>query len=554
MRARKLTPRRAVLGASMAVALAATAVPAAADASPVAESGPKPPAIQPRACANPEGETPIPADWRCGYLEVPLEYRAKGGYGDSAASDRTAGTVRLAIAYRPAGDPAARVGALFLNPGGPGGSGIDLARGGAWAEEVSPEVRERFDLVTWDPRGVGESTQLRCAADDEAREDLDELAAPYQAPRSTAELRGNLGAADQLAKSCHTHAGPLLSHVSTMENVHDLDRLRGAFHDPRLNYFGISYGTTIGAVYANVFPHKVRAMALHGVVDNPARFNDLQRYVATDAEESDRTMEAVLAACDRAGSAVCALAGGAEAKYRRLVEKFGSDDSGGAEAREAWLATVGNARALSGSFTASAASQAAANLQKLYAAAFPADGTTTFSMPRLAPTPRPGFLKPAYTHSGDDVLNATNCTDLPPAPRSDAGWTGVWGRARTASTLDGAMLTGAYTVCRSLRDRSPLPRWTGPWDRTRAKVLLLNETHDQATSLAWAERMREAMGSRAALVPIDGFGHGVGTACSRKVMEEHLLTTRLPASGTRCADGIRNPFLNTAKTFGLFGK
>ncbi|WP_372350951.1 hypothetical protein [Streptomyces sp. KL116D] len=120
----------------------------------------------------------MPQGWKCGYVDVPLDY---GRTGRTAAP-----TVRLAIAHRPADTPKGRIGALFFNPGGPGGSGIDIARGGGWENYVGPQVKRHFDLVTWDPRGVGESTPaLRCAATDQARDALDEAMAPTarRAPR-----------------------------------------------------------------------------------------------------------------------------------------------------------------------------------------------------------------------------------------------------------------------------------------------------------------------------------------------------------------------------------
>ncbi len=151
--------------------------------------------------------------------------------------------------------------------------------------------------------------------------------------------------------------------MSTMENVRDLDRLRMAFHDPKLNYFGVSYGTTIGAVYRNVFPNTVRSMVLHGVVDNPARFNDFRRYVVSDAYESNRTMSAMLMACDRAGRSACAFAGGAQSKYDRLTKRLGSTGAGGVDFLQAWLQTVGTALRPRQHVPAERARPAAENLQ-----------------------------------------------------------------------------------------------------------------------------------------------------------------------------------------------
>ncbi|WP_372347435.1 alpha/beta fold hydrolase [Streptomyces sp. KL116D] len=260
----------------------------------------------------------------------------------------------------------------------------------------APQVKRHFDLVTWDPRGVGESTPaLRCAATDQARDAPRRSDGPYSAPRTTKELNGTLRTSDSLAASCHRqrtarHPRPsLLPHMSTMENVRDLDRLRMAFHDPKLNYFGVSYGTTIGAVYRNVFPNTVRSMVLHGVVDNPARFNDFRRYVVSDAYESNRTMSAMLMACDRAGPVRMRVRG------RRAVQVRPAHQAP-QQHRRRWRrfppGVVADRRhGPAPSATRSGRTSAARRRETpgLYQAVFPTDGRRELRLPQLKPVPEP---------------------------------------------------------------------------------------------------------------------------------------------------------------------
>lgn len=170
--------------------------------------------------------------WECGTLDVPLDYRRPG---DS-------GTVRIAVTRLPAAEPQERIGSLVLNPGGPGGSGLDLAWG--YAPLFPDELLERFDLVGFDPRGVGRSTAVDCG-------DLD---------RSFRVVE----------RDCIARSGTLLPYVGTQNAARDMEQLREALGDEQLTYLGFSYGTALGAVYADLFPDRVRALVLDGSVDPAA--------------------------------------------------------------------------------------------------------------------------------------------------------------------------------------------------------------------------------------------------------------------------------------------
>lgn len=196
---------------------------------------------------------PAPGDeWRCATLEVPLDWSKPDGE-----------TIDLALIRAEAtGDD--RIGSLLFNFGGPGGSGVSTLP--AYADTAA-DLRERYDLVSWDPRGTGTSGGVRCR-DDKAIEAAE--SSVDWTPDTPAEERVFLEDAADFGKGCQKAAGKLMAHVSTTDTARDMDRIRQALGDDRMNYFGISYGTELGGVYAHLFPEKVGRMTLDAVVDPTA--------------------------------------------------------------------------------------------------------------------------------------------------------------------------------------------------------------------------------------------------------------------------------------------
>ncbi|CAM5425083.1 alpha/beta hydrolase [Streptomyces purpurascens] len=194
-------------------------------------------------------DAPAPSsDWQCATLKVPLDWSKPDGE-----------TIGLALIRAKArGDD--RVGSLLFNFGGPGASGLSMMP--SYAPTVS-RLRERYDLVSWDPRGVGASEGVRCRGDKEiqAAESVDVT------PDTPAEEKAYFQDAADFGKGCHKDAGKLMAHVSTADSARDMDRVREALGDDRMHYFGISYGTELGGTYAHLFPKKVGRMTLDAVVD-----------------------------------------------------------------------------------------------------------------------------------------------------------------------------------------------------------------------------------------------------------------------------------------------
>ncbi|QWB23209.1 MULTISPECIES: alpha/beta hydrolase [Streptomyces] len=240
-------------------------------------------------------DAPAPGnDWQCATLKVPLDWSKPDGE-----------TIGLALIRAKArGDD--RVGSLLFNFGGPGASGLSMMP--SYAPTVS-RLRERYDLVSWDPRGVGASEGVRCRGDKEiqAAESVDVT------PDTPAEEKAYFQDAADFGEGCQKDAGKLMAHVSTADSARDMDRIRDVLGDDRMHYFGISYGTELGGTYAHLFPRRVGRMTLDAVVDpdadtvghaqNQARgfqraLNGYLESTGQDPEEGTRKIAALLRRID----------------------------------------------------------------------------------------------------------------------------------------------------------------------------------------------------------------------------------------------------------------
>ncbi|MEZ5191749.1 MAG: alpha/beta hydrolase [Nocardioides sp.] len=189
-------------------------------------------------------------DFYCARLTVPLDYADPGGE-----------TISLALLMRPASVPGERQGYLVVNPGGPGGPGTDYARGAT--TYFRRQLTDRFDVVGFDPRGTGDSSPVDCLTDDQ----LDRWISLDRTPETPAQERELQAAFDRFGAGCVQRSGALASHISTVEAARDIDVLRGALGERTLTYFGASYGTKLGATYAELFPDRAGRLVLDGALD-----------------------------------------------------------------------------------------------------------------------------------------------------------------------------------------------------------------------------------------------------------------------------------------------
>ena len=247
IRSRSLVSGLVLASLLLSSAILGAARPATAAPTPAAAPGPAVPRLTWGSCG------PGLDDFQCATVEVPTDY------------DRPRGaTTTIALTRLPAGSPAQRIGSIFVNPGGPGGSGVDIVQQGARAV-IPPAVLARFDIVGFDPRGVARSDPSTCyptaAAEAAARaDDLIFPLTPAEEGRFRQESR-------DVALNCAATSPSRFRHTSTANIARDLDLLRRAVGDDKLTYTGLSYGTYIGATYARLFPDKVRALLLDGTID-----------------------------------------------------------------------------------------------------------------------------------------------------------------------------------------------------------------------------------------------------------------------------------------------
>jgi pimeloyl-ACP methyl ester carboxylesterase len=241
-------------------------------------------------CANPDAAA---AGWQCATFEAPLDYSRPGK-----------GSVELAVTRLPATDQANRIGALFVNPGGPGGSAVDFAQGAA---DLWTPFNAHFDIVAFDPRGTGASEP---AIDCKVNQETQGL---YSAPFTTPE---NLDVSDLLAKDrsfvrrCANLNRKILPFASTADAARDMDGIGAAMGEKKLNYLGCSYGTFLGATYTSLFPRNYRAIVLDGPVDANSYIHTPSADLREQTAAFERALGRFFQAC---------------AAYQSFC-KFGADD------------------------------------------------------------------------------------------------------------------------------------------------------------------------------------------------------------------------------------
>ena len=248
----------------------------------------------------------------CATVDLPLDYDKPRG-----------ATTGIAVLRIPAADQDNKIGTLFVNPGGPGGSGVEMA---AFAEQfLSEEVLARFDVVGFDPRGVGYSDNVRCWRNAGAQQaDLSGLMHAF--PDTDEEDAAAVTSARAFGRACSTTGATMAGSMSTAEVARDMDVLRRMVGDAQLTYLGFSYGTYLGDVYANMFPDRVRAVVIDGVIDPLAWTNAEASIPSTmrlgSGDAGAAALNEILARCASAGPDYCKFAsyGDPATLYAQQVE------------------------------------------------------------------------------------------------------------------------------------------------------------------------------------------------------------------------------------------
>ncbi|WP_165982434.1 alpha/beta hydrolase [Dankookia rubra] len=487
----------------------------------------------------PAGSAPTDA-FLCATAVVPMDH-AKPGHG----------IFSLAVIRHPARDGARRLGTLFWNPGGPSDAGtqyLPAAIGG-----FPERVRDRFDIISWDPRGMGGRTTPVVQCFDSAEAEAAFLDARLQSLAVTPEeLAADAAARTALNAACIARNGDLLAHVSTADNARDLDLLRQAVGEERMNYYGTSYGTFLGATYANLFPDRLRAMVLDGAVAPAAWAGDagedlsLSTFIRLGSDRGSRaTVRAFLDECGRVDATACAFsAGSPEAtrrKWRDLLERARSGlvvEGQPIDDRDITVYVQSSIYLIDplpgfGRFPGWAAVadflQKAAEAGEAATAAAAAPPTAA-----AAGAAAPGV----YVTSAGRQLSVI-CGESPnPMTEEAASEQALRSYARAGIS---AWPFVAYCVGWTARAADP---YLGPWDRrTAAPVLVVGNTFDPATAYASSVRMAREL-ARGRLLTVDGFGHTEllnPSRCAQAFIADYIIDGTLPPRGTRC-DQDNRPF------------
>ncbi len=446
----------------------------------------------------PEDWTPPPLDWtacdlprggRCATLEVPLDWTQPEG-----------ATITLALGRVPAeGD---RIGSLLVNPGGPGGSGLDFIAN----DPVSEDLADRFDLVSWDPRGVGASTPLACGDSVEA------LLSADPDPDDAAEQATLDDAAAAVAQECAAEDAELLAHVGTDDVARDMEAIRRALGDEPLNYLGYSYGTHIGQVYADMYPERVRAMVLDGVVDPALGF---QEFLVGQLEAFQAAFDRGIAACAAAGRSQCGVddLGAAYDQVHALVEErpLGGGDR-----------PVGPSELATAAIQTGYGSDGWADLGPALAAALDGDGGPLWDL-----------AESYYDFGGFTSYAAVVCIDAPP-PVGAAAYRAFADDARARSPRFGGSVANELASCATwpagpVSSPAPIRAEGAP------PILVIGNTGDAATPYQNAVAVADSLSSGVLLtVVLDGHTASTRDRCAAAAVDAYLIDLRVPEPGTVC--------------------
>ncbi|MEV0583699.1 alpha/beta hydrolase [Nonomuraea sp. NPDC050310] len=507
--------RRLLTATAVLVTVAACGSSAGTSGTPTpSAAGTQPPAtsaqggqIEWGACTDltrPDGGTPAKPDpsLQCGKLAVPLDYAKPDGEQLNLALIRVAAT-----------DKSKRIGSLVFNFGGPGGSGVDTL---AQAAKAFGPLNARYDLVSFDPRGVERSDGVRCGDGKQ----MDTFMALNTLPANAETRTRNEAANKTFAGLCQQDSGKVLPYVGTVNAAKDMDRLRAALGDAKLNYFGMSYGTQLGGVYATLFPAQVGRTVLDAPLDPTVSFEE--RTLA-QTKGFQQAYESFLKACVAEGCQLGKTVDAADDKIAALMTKLvGQPLAVRGRQLTQGLASTGIAAALYSEYSWPL-------LEEALAQATQGDGGGLM------------YLADSYTgRTADGQYNtqmsafpAITCVDSAERPDRET-LLRTEEAALKISPLFGS--AGAGSLCSVW----PVP---GSDEAKRVDatgsgpILVVGGKGDPATPYEWAPKLTEQL-KTAVLVTFEGEGHGAylsGNPCVMKTVNSYLLDGKVPAAATTCA-------------------
>ncbi|MFF9345731.1 alpha/beta fold hydrolase [Streptomyces sp. NPDC014734] len=463
---------------------------------------------------------PCPQDTSadCGTLRLPVDWARPSGE-----------RFDLAVARRRATDPDRRVGVLLVNPGGPGASGVDFAVADAPAY-FSTGVQERFDIIGFDPRGIGRSRPVVCSG-----ELLDRRPSSY--PRDQAAFDQLASFNRALQDDCRQHSGPIADHADTLAVVRDMEAIRRALGEERINYFGHSYGTLIGEQYAEQYGDRIRSMALTANIDHSIGLRDFLVSSATAAEDS---FHEFVKWCESNPS--CALHGrDVTAVWDGLLNRADrgeiTDPENPGRLLDAHTITLsafqtfyGPNRSGLASYVAALDAQRPARQQRTR----PARPETS---PGASPETPPETSPAERQRTKAEPFHAVFCQDWRFRPKDYQEFARLTeAELRAAPHMRGApRVHDAVAGCVGRPDEV-----NNPQHRLRIteapRILMLHSRHDPANHFSWASDVHRQTRGTTVLLPYEGAGHSVygRSACTRGAVDAYLTELSIPSAGSGC--------------------
>ncbi|MEO9138761.1 MAG: alpha/beta hydrolase [Jatrophihabitans sp.] len=441
----------------------------------------------------------------CATISVPLDYSKPSG----KTIDLTMVKVHDSANTNP-------IGSLLVNPGGPGGSGIELGVG--LAAQLSDTILSHFDIIGFDPRGVGASSPIRCLSDTEK----DELNAASPDVRTAAGFREARAAAAKVATACTDKYGPALADYNTVQTAKDMDRIRQSVGDPKMNFLGFSYGTELGSIYAHLFPGRIRVAVLDGAVDPLT--DDITSF-ANQLDGFEKAFDQFAAYCVK--TTPCSDIGNPRQAVYKIAAtsmKAPIPSSAAGETRKATSSLV-----YTGVLSALYSRSSWPTLGAALKSALGGDSSGLLSL-----ADQYNQRSPDGTYANISDANTTiGCNDSKPGP-SDATI-----RATTTSWAKRFPIFGLWSApslfsCQQWQpDRTVVPL---PKAATPHTVLVIGNINDPATPYQGAIDLAKTMGN-AEVLTWDGEGHTSflqGSTCIDNYVDSYLVDGTLPPVNTTC--------------------
>ena len=469
------------------------------------------------------------ASFQCGTVTVPLDYDHPDGR-----------TITIALKKLPASDGNAEHGSLFLNPGGPGGSGVAMMQ--VMAPMLTEETRGAYDIIGFDPRGVGQSTPITCWTNDEIEQ---YLANPSDDAGPTNPLKGitstNNPAQDKIdrgtanAARCaqHSQVPELLDHVGTRNVARDLDVLRATNNNTKLNYLGISYGTYIGAIYADLFPGHVGRVILDSAMDPSKRSSDEIRVEQVAFQEG--VLRRYVEHCQAHSG--CPLTGSTDEAVTQLAAFVDGLDKNPLTAPDS-DATVNTQEAIEIIYRHVLGQP---DWEALTAMLTPAmtnhDGTLMVKAKQNSPDLSPEMTAEEVVSRANSMVlaNAVICNDNPDAGGTASDWDAQADAEKKSYPFFGGTSNAEEAYCYGWGHRAQTPP-----QETHAKgsdpILAVGITGDAQTLYSWTQSLAGQL-DNGHLLTVEGYGHGAfnKNTCATTAITGFLVNGTTPAEGTTCA-------------------